>query len=88
MFDGGWIGWVFLRALNGAHATSENSKQIRVLRKKTLCSPWLRGGIKFNRTVRKSLYEEIKGHQKDVEDLRKKKKRRRCKCNISSYIYD
>ena len=52
MFDGGWIGWVFLRALNGAHATSENSKQIRVLRKKTLCSPWLRGGIKFNRTVR------------------------------------
>jgi len=38
--------------------------------------------------TRKSLYEEIKGHQKDVEDLRKKKKRRRCKCNISSYIYD
>ena len=45
-----------LRALNGAHATSENSKQIRVLRKKTLCAPWLRGGIKFNRTGRKCFY--------------------------------
>ena len=43
MFDGGWIGWVFLRALNGAHATSENSKQIRVLRKKNSVlsgAPW------------------------------------------------
>ena len=56
MFDGGWIGWGFLRALNGAHATSENSKQIRVLRKK-LCA--LRGGIKFNRTVRKNSQKEV-----------------------------
>ena len=55
MLDGGWIGWVFLRDLNGAHATSENSKQIRVLRKK-LCA--LRGSVgEKNSTVQFAYFD-------------------------------